>query len=61
MNVRKVIEKVGKALGRIDTWIGAPALERNPNAVPVTVWYQNPSHMIAKDKGEWYLHTVLGR
>ena len=35
------------------------AVNRRPAPVPVTEWPD--SKQTARDRGEWYLHTVIGR
>ena len=61
MKASALIEKMAGVLATISRWASELTAARGPHVVPVPVVSQYPTDIGAKARGEWYLHTILGR
>ncbi len=61
MKASALIEKMVEILGNITSLTRVLTVTQRPHVVPVPVVSQYPTDIGAKARGEWYLHTILGR
>ena len=61
MSPKTAIAKPRELAQAVRRWIEGYYAAPSPDLAPVPIRNSDFSQLAAKEKGEWYLHTVLGR
>ncbi len=61
MSAKAATTKIAEALRGSGRRVEGLTMAPRPHAAVVRVSPRNQDNFIAKNKGEWYLHTLMGR
>ena len=61
MNPRAAIQRMGRVLAQITNGARSATVTRPPRLAPAPVHSRPLAYLTAKEMGEWYVHTLLGR